>query len=94
MGEMVERVAKAMCTGNWDAKNFNETDNGDEPEDQRDYWRGKARAAIEAMREPDDAMRLASKRYKRKAKVYSGPQCYREMIVAALSKPNQPIEEK
>lgn len=42
-----------------------------------------ARAAIEAMREPDDAMRLASKRYKRTAKVYSGPECYRQMIDAA-----------
>lgn len=49
-----------------------------------DGYRKNARAAIEAMREPDHAMRLASKRYKRKAKVYSGPECYREMIDAAL----------
>jgi hypothetical protein len=53
---LVERVAKAMCDGNWDAANFNETMNGDEPEDQRNYWREKARAAIEAMRVPTEAM--------------------------------------
>ena len=50
-----------------------------------DIYQSLARAAIEAMREPDDAMRLASKRYKRSAKVYSGPACYRAMIDAALS---------
>ena len=56
---MVERVAKAMCEddgANWNAANFNETANGDEPEEQREYWRVKARAAIEAMKEPTDAM--------------------------------------
>lgn len=46
---MVVRVAKAMCASdgaNWDAANFNETANGDEPEEQRGYWLEKARAAI------------------------------------------------
>lgn len=53
---MVERVARAICDGRWDAEHFNETANGEEPEEQREYWRGIARAAIEAMREPTDAM--------------------------------------
>ena len=43
-----------------------------------------ARDAIKAMREPTEAMRLASKRYKARAGVYSGPECYRNMIDAAL----------
>lgn len=42
------------------------------------------RAVLEAIREPDEAMRLASKRYKRAARVYSGPECYRRMIDAIL----------
>jgi hypothetical protein len=41
-------VAKAMCDGNWDAKNFNETSNGESPEEQREYWTDKALAAIKA----------------------------------------------
>lgn len=41
-----EEIARAMCDGNWDARNFNETPNGESPEDQREYWRGKARAVL------------------------------------------------
>lgn len=57
----VERVAKALCEngyGNWDAANFNETQNGEEPEEQRDYWRNLARVAIatlDAIRSENEA---------------------------------------
>lgn len=44
----VEAVALAMCDGNWNARNFCETPNGEEPEEHREYWRGKARLAIAA----------------------------------------------
>lgn len=60
--EMVERVARAMCEddgANWNASDFGDTANGEEPEDQREYWLAKARAAIEAMRQPTDAMQVA-----------------------------------
>lgn len=43
---LVDVIAKAMCDGRWDAVHFNETLNGEEPEDQREYWRIRARAAI------------------------------------------------
>jgi hypothetical protein len=54
---MVERVARAMCEAaeeDWDAASYLDTASGNAPEDQRDYWRVMARAAIEAMREPTD----------------------------------------
>jgi hypothetical protein len=57
---MVERVARAICSNageKWNAAHFNETANGEEPEEQRDHWRGIARAAIEAIREPGLAIR-------------------------------------
>lgn len=56
----VEEVARALSASdgaNWDAKTDSETANGCTPDEQRDYWREKARAAIEAMREPSIAMR-------------------------------------
>ncbi len=56
----VEEVARALCASdgeNWDARTYNETSHGCDPEEQRDYWREKARVAIEAMREPSIAMR-------------------------------------
>jgi hypothetical protein len=77
---MVERVAKALDIA------IDEASGGDYGFHQEGYER-IVRAVILAMREPDDAMRLASKRYKRKAKVYSGPECYRQMIDAALATP-------
>lgn len=55
----VEEVARALSASdgaNWDAKTDSETANGCTPDEQRDYWREKARAAIEAMREPTQAM--------------------------------------
>ncbi|TGV15851.1 hypothetical protein EN816_00950 [Mesorhizobium sp. M8A.F.Ca.ET.173.01.1.1] len=75
MSEMIERIATAL------EPKCRAFGSGDMP---MAVAREFARTALEAMCEPDDAMRLASKRYKRKAKVYSGPQCYREMIEAAL----------
>ena len=50
MSEMVERVAMALCDERW---------RGDWPklnEGEREDWRGAARAAIAAMREPIEAM--------------------------------------
>lgn len=54
--QMIERVARAMCDGKWDAKDFTETANGESPEEQREYWLEKAKNAIETMREPTDYM--------------------------------------
>ena len=50
----VEKVARAMAESvgwlGWDtAKNFNDTLNGSDPDDERDYWRSLAIAAISAM---------------------------------------------
>lgn len=83
MSEMLEKVARAIAD---EARFIYERD----PE----RWTGLAEAAVRALREPDAAMRLASKRYKRKAKVYSGPQCYREMIDSILSTPTTRGEVK
>lgn len=49
----IEEVARAMCHddgANWAASDFNETANGDEPEDQREYWRQKAIVAVRTLR--------------------------------------------
>lgn len=56
---MIERIARAMCEADgfeWFPRSFAETANGDTPEEQREYWRDKARVAIEEMREPTDEM--------------------------------------
>jgi hypothetical protein len=55
----VEEVARALSASdgaNWDAKTDSETANGCTPDEQRDYWREKARVAIGAMREPTEVM--------------------------------------
>jgi hypothetical protein len=68
MSDMIERIARAMCEedgANWNAANFNETANGDEPEEQREYWRAKARAVLEAMKEPTPEMVEAGYGYSR-----------------------------
>jgi hypothetical protein len=58
--EMIERVAKrcAAAAGftNRSATHFSETPNGNDPDEERAFWRYVARAAIEAMREPTEAM--------------------------------------
>lgn len=44
----VEAAARAMEPDDWDATSFLDTMNGDDPEDARNYWRDKARAALTA----------------------------------------------
>jgi len=49
--EMIEAAARAMCERDgfkWDAASVMETANGDEPEQQREYWLDKADAALTA----------------------------------------------
>lgn len=53
---MLERVARAMCDGDWNAGSVLETPSGETPDEFRDYWRDKARAAIQALMEPDEGM--------------------------------------
>lgn len=56
---VIETVAKAMCEADgfkWDAADCMETGNGEDPEDQREYWRDKAAAAISAVADCIDAI--------------------------------------
>ena len=65
MSEMVERVARAMCAAaedDWDWSVFYIVDANDTAETGREVYRDMARATIEAMREPTDAMLLADPR--------------------------------
>lgn len=58
--DLVERVARRICNtagSNWNAENFNQTDDGSYPEDQREYYRMLARAAIAVVLE--EAARVA-----------------------------------
>jgi hypothetical protein len=53
MDNLIDKVAQALCESDgadWDAKDFNATANGEEPEEQRTYWRDKARIAIDIVR--------------------------------------------
>ena len=89
----VEEVARALSASdgaNWDAKTDSETANGCTPDEQRDYWREKARAAIGAMREPTEAMVLAGYNAlmewdARTGEDYGIGEVWRAMIDAALS---------
>src|SRR3546814_5102953 len=50
-----ERLAKAMCENDGfgrEAASVQETGNGEEPEQQREYWRDKADAAITVLTTP------------------------------------------
>lgn len=52
--ELIERMAKAMCARDgfdWDAQSCMDTAGGEEPEEQRAYWRDKAEAALVAIAE-------------------------------------------
>lgn len=45
---MSDQLAIALayhCDGKWAAENFNETPDGTEPEENRDYWRDLAKVA-------------------------------------------------
>jgi len=56
---MLVRAARAMCAkdgGSWNAASCMETLGGSEPEDMRQGYMDLARAALEAIREPDAAM--------------------------------------
>jgi hypothetical protein len=47
--DLVERVARALCEAkndNWLARNFNETGDGTDPEENREYYRSLANIAI------------------------------------------------
>ena len=60
--DLVERVARRLCNtagSNWNAENFNQTDDGSDPEDQREYYRFLARAAIAVVLE--EAAKVAGK---------------------------------
>jgi hypothetical protein len=49
--EIIEAAARAMCERDgfsWDAETIHETANGEDPEQQREYWRDKAEAALSA----------------------------------------------
>ena len=50
---LVEELARVLCSTadeNWNASNFNETMDGAEPDDMREYWRNEARAVIALLR--------------------------------------------
>lgn len=57
MSEMVERVAKEMAESAGQRMWQDVSDPN--AQDDREWWMSRARAAIEAMREPTDRMRLA-----------------------------------
>lgn len=61
MSEMVERVARAICKARF-SNGGNADDDGwdDAPEKFKDEYLAEARAVIEAMREPTNAMMLAA----------------------------------
>lgn len=51
MTDVIEIMARAMCDGDWDAADFNETPSGEEPEEMRDHWRDRAIDALAALEE-------------------------------------------
>jgi hypothetical protein len=60
-----EIMARGMAGPSWDAKDFNETSNGCDPEEEREYWRERARDNLTALKaagfvivpvEPTEAM--------------------------------------
>ncbi|MEH2501263.1 hypothetical protein V1290_000074 [Bradyrhizobium sp. AZCC 1578] len=62
MGAMIDRVAQALLAFETSASEFKSEDCGWHSllnESGRNFWRAKARAAIEAMREPTDEQRNA-----------------------------------
>ena len=62
--ELVEKVARRLCNtagSNWNAENCNQTDDGSYPEDQREYYRMLARAAIAVVLE--EAAKVCERRF-------------------------------
>lgn len=94
--DMVERAAMAIfrhCAA--ERAGSLEPDWDDMEEPRRDYWREFARTALEAMREPTEAMVRAANRINpcqsAEGQCYSEASIYRAMIDAALS-PSPPTE--
>lgn len=59
MTTMLEKMARAMCakeSGDWDARSCMETLGGSEPEDMRQGYIDLARAALQAIRKPSEAL--------------------------------------
>lgn len=87
---MVERIARAMADGSWDAKSFTETPNGETPDEFRAYWSDKARAALSAMMEPTFAVKMAgaqaitAEHMKANANYDAACDAWQAMIQAAL----------
>jgi hypothetical protein len=89
---MIEKVARAMCLhdgADWGASTVGQTLNGCTPEEQREYWLDKARAAIEQLREPTEGMIVAGLSRANGFASAGNRMCngYRGMIDAALSEP-------
>ncbi len=78
--ELIEKVTRAMCEqdgANWNAQNCLQTASGDEPEQQREYWRDKAQAAIDIVL---NAAAEAAKQW------WHNPTCERpDMAIRALA---------
>jgi hypothetical protein len=55
--DMIERVARALFAVEWDSKSSDPWEGA--YADEREAWLQSARAAIEAMRDPTDAMKDA-----------------------------------
>lgn len=52
MKDQIETVARALYDDegqDWNAADFTKTASGETPEEQRDYWRAKAKAALAVM---------------------------------------------
>ena len=83
MSEMVERVAAAIFCSHIGGNGWPEG----LPENAKDYWRKEARAAIEAMREPTEAM--IDKTWREQVADSGDPDgVWRVMIDAALAVTN------
>jgi hypothetical protein len=53
---MKERLARAMADGDWDAKSFCETPNGESPEEFREGWMEKAELCLQELLTPTEGM--------------------------------------
>lgn len=85
MSEMIERVARALCAADeldWDAQANGQTSGSGSDDEQQGYL-DKARAAIEAMREPTEAM--TAKAWSMITSNLRYEEVYRHLIDAALN---------
>ena len=73
----IENMARAMCErdgADWNAVDCNHTANGEEPEEQRDYWRDKADAALSALQMKQGFFANLTPEQQGKALTYRGPE--------------------